>query len=131
MVIKTELCVYSEFRIYPGRGKKFVSKDGRVHYFISKKCASLFHKKTKPVKLSWTTAWRRFNKKIKVDDVSKRRTKRTTRIQKAIVGMSLDEIKRRRAEKPEERDKKMDAAKKEVKDRQKASQKQKQTTKAR
>ena len=104
MVIKTDLCVFSEFKIYPGRGKKFVSKDGRVHYFISKKCASLFHKKTKPVKLTWTTAWRRFNKKIKVEDVSKRRTKKTTRIQKAIVGMSLDEIKRRRAEKPEERD---------------------------
>ena len=33
--------------------------------------------------------------------------------------MSLDEIKRRRAEKPEEREKKMEQAKKEVKDRQK------------
>lgn len=49
----------------------------------------------------------------------KRRTRKTTRVQRAIVGVSLDEIKRRREEKPEERDKKMEQAKKEVKDRQK------------
>ena len=82
------------------------------------------------MKLTWTTAWRRFNKKIKVDDISKRRTKRTTRIQKAIVGMSLDEIKRRRAEKPEDRDKKIEVAKKEVKERQKQVQKSKQSVRA-
>jgi large subunit ribosomal protein L24e len=69
--------------------------------------------------LTWTQAWRRFNKKTKVDEISKRRTRKTTRVQKAIVGMSLDEIKRRRAEKPEEREKKLEQAKKEVKDRQK------------
>ncbi len=132
MVIKTEPCVFSENRIYPGRGKKFVSRDGKVHYFISKKCAALYHRKTKPVKLTWTQAWRRFNKKIKLEEINKRRTKKTTRVQKAIVGMSLDEIKRRRAEKPEEKDKKLDQAKKEVQDRQKKKQevKQKEKTKA-
>ena len=122
MVVKTEPCVYSEFRIYPGRGKKFVAKDGRTFYFINAKCAALFHQKIKAVKLTWTTAWRRFHKKIAIDEISKKRTKKTTRVQKAIVGLSLDEIKRRRAEKPEERDRKMEAAKKEVKDRQKKKQ---------
>lgn len=118
MVTKTDPCSFSEYRIYPGRGRKFAAKDGKVYYFISKKVASLFHQKKKAVKLTWTQAWRRFNKKIKVDEISKRRTKKTTRVQKAIVGMSLDEIKRRRAEKPEEREKKLEAAKKEVKQRQ-------------
>ena len=70
------------------------------------------------MKLTWTQAWRRHNKKIKVDEIHKRRTKRTTRVQKAIVGISLDEIKRRRNEKETERDKKMEEAKKEVKQRQ-------------
>ena len=119
MVIKTDPCNFTEYRIYPGRGRKFAGKDGKVHYFITTKAASLFHQRKKAVKLTWTQAWRRFNKKIKVDEITKRRTRKTTRVQKAIVGMSLDEIKRRRAEKPEEREKKMEAAKKEVKDRQK------------
>jgi len=119
MVTKTEPCVFSEYRIWPGRGKKFVAKDGRIFYFTSSKVASLFHQKKKAVKLTWTQAWRRFNKKIKVDEVSKRRTKKTTRVQKAIVGISLDEIKRRRAEKPEERDKKIEQQKKDVKDKHK------------
>ena len=119
MVTKTEPCVFSEYRIYPGKGKKFVAKDGKIYYFISAKTASLFHQKKKAVKLTWSQAWRRFNKKIKADEIIKRRTKKTTRVQKAIVGISLDEIKRRRAEKPEERDKKIDQQKKEVKDKQK------------
>jgi len=119
MVIKTEPCSFSEYRIYPGRGRKFAAKDGKVYYFISTKVKSLFHQKKKQVKITWTQAWRRFNKKTKVDEITKRRTRKTTRVQKAIVGISLDEIKRRRAEKPEERERKMEQAKKEVKDRQK------------
>lgn len=118
MVTKTDPCSFSEVRIYPGRGRKFAAKDGKIYYFISTKVASLFHQRKKAVKLTWTQAWRRFNKKIKVDEISKRRTRKTTRVQKAIVGMSLDEIMRRKNEKPEERDKKLTAAKKEVKDRQ-------------
>ena len=117
MVTKTEPCAFSEYRIYPGRGKKFVAKDGKTYYFISCKVASLFHQRKKAVKLTWTQAWRRFNKKIKADEISKRKTRKTTRVQKAIVGMSLDEIMRRKNEKPDEREKKLEAAKKEAKAR--------------
>jgi large subunit ribosomal protein L24e len=119
MVIKTEPCAFCEYRIYPGTGRKFAAKDGKVYYFVSNKVRSLFHQRKKAVKITWTQAWRRFNKKTKVEEGSKRRTRKTHRVQKAIVGMSLDEIKRRRAEKPEERERKMEQAKKEVKDRQK------------
>jgi large subunit ribosomal protein L24e len=119
MVTKTDPCAYSEFRIYPGKGCKWVARNGTVSFFISKKCYSLFSHRIKPVKLTWTHAWRRYNKKTKTDEHFRKRSRKTTRVQKAIVGMSLDEIKRRRAEKPEEREKKMEAAKKEVKDRQK------------
>jgi large subunit ribosomal protein L24e len=37
MVIKTELCSFSEWRIYPGHGIRFVAKDGRLSIFISQK----------------------------------------------------------------------------------------------
>ena len=117
MVTKTEKCSYTEYKIVPGRGSRFISKDGRTHYFISTKARSLFHQKIKPVKLTWTLAWRAFNKKIKVDDSHKKRTKKTARVQKAVVGMSLDEIKRRKAETREDRNKMAEDRDKKVKDR--------------
>merc|ERR1712038_2208529 len=41
MVTKTEKCSYTEYKIVPGRGSRFISKDGRTHYFISTKARSL------------------------------------------------------------------------------------------
>merc|ERR1712167_29396 len=117
MVVKTDPCAFSEMKIFPGRGTRFAAKDGRVHYFISSKARSLYHQKIKPVKLYWTQASRRFLKKVKIEDIQKRRTRKTTRVQKAVVGMSLDEIKRRRAEDAGTRDKNLEATKKELKDR--------------
>merc|ERR1712127_479347 len=117
MVIKTDPCAFTELKIYPGRGSKFAAKDGKVHFFISSKARSLYHQKIKPVKLTWTQASRRYNKKIKVEDIQKKRTKKTTRVQKAIVGMSLDGIKRKRAEDESTRDKALDATKKDLKAR--------------
>ena len=117
MVIKTDPCAFSELKIYPGRGSRFAAKDGKVHFFISSKTRSLFHQKIKPVKLTWTQASRRFDKKTKIDDIQKKRTRRTTRVQKAVVGMSLDEIKRKRTEDAAIRDKALESTKKELKDR--------------
>ena len=119
MVVKTEPCGFSEFKIYPGRGKKFVAKDGKVHFFISAKIASLFHQKKKPQKIKWTQFWRRAHKKLKSEETTKRRTRRTQRVQKAIVGMTLDEIKRRKNETKGDREKIREAAAKEVRDKKK------------
>ena len=117
MVTKTQKCSFTDYKIVPGVGSRFISKDGRTHYFISTKARSLYHQRIKPVKLTWTTAWRAFNKKIKVDDIQKKRSRKATRIQKAVVGMSIEEIRRRKAETREQRDANADAAAKEIKDR--------------
>ena len=117
MVIKTDPCAFTEMKIYPGRGSRFAGKDGKVHFFVSSKARSLFHQKIKPVKLTWTQASRRFNKKIKVEDIQKKRTRRTTRVQKAVVGMSLDEIRRKRTEDAASRDKALEASKKDIRER--------------
>merc|ERR1712194_93589 len=101
-----------------GRGQRFVAKDAKVHYFISKKARSLYHRKIKPVKLRWTQAWRRMNKKGKVDESGKKRTRKVQKFQKAIVGMSLDDIKKKKAQKPELRKAAQEAAAKEAKARQ-------------
>merc|ERR1719220_188743 len=118
MVIKTDLCAYTEYRIYPGHGQKFIAKDGKVSFFINAKVDSLFHQKIKPVKLRWTQAWRRMHKKGKVDETSKKRTRKVAKFQKAIVGMSLDDIKKKKAQRPELRQQAKDAAAKEAKARQ-------------
>ncbi|CAE8742638.1 unnamed protein product [Polarella glacialis] len=111
MVIKTDLCHYTEYRIYPGHGQKSVAKDGKVSFFISAKADSLFHQRIKPVKLRWTQAWRRMNKKGKTDENTKKRTRKAQKFQKAIVGMSLDDLKKKKAMKPELRQAKEAAAK--------------------
>eukprot|EP00425_Heterocapsa_triquetra_P000357 CAMPEP_0195055288 /NCGR_PEP_ID=MMETSP0448-20130528/3982_1 /TAXON_ID=66468 /ORGANISM="Heterocapsa triquestra, Strain CCMP 448" /LENGTH=119 /DNA_ID=CAMNT_0040084919 /DNA_START=65 /DNA_END=421 /DNA_ORIENTATION=+ len=118
MVIKTDLCVYTEYRIYPGRGQRYVARDGKTSLFITQKAESLFHQRIKPVKLRWTQAWRRMNKKGKVDEQAKKRTRKAAKFQKAIVGMSLDDIKKKKAEKPQLRAQAKEAAAKEAKARQ-------------
>merc|ERR1719327_853959 len=118
MVIKTDLCHYTEYRIFPGHGQKFVAKDGKVHFFISAKADSLFHQRIKAVKLRWTQAWRRMNKKGKTDEHAKKRSRKVQKFQKAIVGMSLDDIKKKKAMKPELRQQAKEAAAKEAKARQ-------------
>lgn len=115
MVIKTDPCVFSEMKIYPGHGIKFVSKDGKTHFFISAKTRCLYTQRTKPVKLTWTQAWRRMNKKVRIDEVQRKKTRKTTRITKAVVGMSLEEIKRRRTQTDAEKDAALAKTKEELK----------------
>ena len=69
MVIKTDSCVFTEMRIYPGRGSRFCAKDGKVFIFFGSKARTLWHQKIKPVKLTWSQASRRFNKKTKLVDI--------------------------------------------------------------
>merc|ERR1719267_523393 len=113
MVIKTDLCNYTEYRIYPGHGQKFVARDGKVSFFINAKVDSLFHQRIKPVKLRWTQAWRRMNKKGKVDEQAKKRTRKVQKFQKAIVGMTLGRHQKKESQKPELRQQAQEAAAKE------------------
>ena len=117
MVIRTELCAYTEYKVYPGRGRRFIAKDGKTHFFSTGKVSSLFHQKIKPVKLRWTQAWRRMNKKGNSDQSSKRKIRRAQKLQKAIVGMSLEDLKKKKAQKPALRQEAKDAAAKEAKSR--------------
>ncbi|CAE8627641.1 unnamed protein product, partial [Polarella glacialis] len=85
--------------------------DGKVSFFISAKADSLFHQRIKPVKLRWTQAWRRMNKKGKTEEGGKKKSRKAQKFQKAIVGMSLDDLKKKKAMKPELRQAKEAAAK--------------------
>ena len=116
MVIKQEACVYTEYKIYPGRGQRFVQRDGKLQFFFSAKVISLWKQKIKNTKLRWTQAWRRMNPfKRKTEDGQKKRTRKAQKFQKAIVGMSLDDLKKKKAAKPQMREEAKQAAAKEKK----------------
>ncbi|KAI9913790.1 hypothetical protein PsorP6_005286 [Peronosclerospora sorghi] len=126
MVIKTETCSFSEGRIYPGHGSRYIRRDGSAYVFINSKSKSLFLQRKKATKIVWTLGWRRMNKKLKVcggrkyciedpdvvltlllprqvEEVTRRRTRKSTKIQRAIVGVSVEDIRKKRNQKPEVR----------------------------
>lgn len=123
MVIATELCALSEYRIYPGNGKLFIRRDGKPIFFGSSKAQSLTMQRKKPAKLVWTQAWRRLNKKGLAETSLKKRARRSNKVARAVVGISLDDIRKRASQKPEVRTAQRDAALKEVKARKTATKK--------
>ena len=69
--------------------------DGRTHR------AHLL--KRNPRKVNWTVLYRRKHKKGQEEETSKKRTKRTTKFQRAVVGATLQDIMAKRNQKPEVR----------------------------
>lgn len=115
MVITTNTCFFTEYKIYPGRGIKFVTRDCKTHYFINRKVTELFKRKTKAVKLNWTQAWRRYFQKSKSEQAIKKRVQKKEKLEKAIEGLTLDTIQKM---KTTEEKTKLQTASKEIKERQ-------------
>jgi large subunit ribosomal protein L24e len=80
----------------------------------------MINQRKKPSKLVWTQAWRRLNKKGKDEGGGRKKSRRAVKAQRAIVGASIEDIKKRR-QTPKARSVATDAALKEVKDRKKAA----------
>jgi len=112
-----ELCALSEYRIYPGNGKLMIRRDGKPVFLGTSKAFSLTIQRKKPAKLVWTQAWRRLHKKGITETSLKKRSRRTNKVARAVVGISLDDIRKKAAQKPEFRTAQRDAALKEVKSR--------------
>ncbi|KAI5198454.1 hypothetical protein E4T39_06738 [Aureobasidium subglaciale] len=94
---------FSGQKIYPGKGKLYVRGDSKIFRFQNGKSESLFLQRKNPRKISWTVLYRRQHKKGISEEVAKKRTRRTVKNQRAIVGASLDVIKERRSQRPEAR----------------------------
>merc|ERR1712107_465730 len=100
---KLELCAFSGFKIYPGHGRTMVKADGKTYKFLSAKTQRAHDLRRNPRKVTWTVLYRRKHKKGIEEDVSKKRTKRTQKFQRAVVGASLNDILAKRNQKPEVR----------------------------
>jgi large subunit ribosomal protein L24e len=118
MVVKTETCAFTGVKIYPGHGRTYVRIDSRRFILGSSKGASSFLAKRNPRKLPWTSFYRRLHKKGTQEELSKKRNNRKkTAVAKAYVGASVDMLKAKRNQKPEQRLAAREAALREVKQR--------------
>ncbi|XP_074597097.1 ribosomal protein L24 [Brevipalpus obovatus] len=108
--MKLELCSYSGYKIYPGHGKKMVKADGKVFTFLNSKCEASHLMKRNSRKVTWTVLYRRKHRKGIEEETQKKKTRRTTKFQRAFVGASLTDIMAKRNMKPEVRKAQRDQA---------------------
>lgn len=118
--MKLELDSFSGTRIYPGRGRLFVRGDSKIFRFFSSKSNSLFDQRKNPRRIAWTVLYRRMHKKGHLEENSRRRNRRVVKGQRGIVGLSLDQLKEKRAVRPEVRKAERDAAVAKAKESKKA-----------
>lgn len=101
-----------------------IRRDGKPIWLGTSKAHSLTIQRKKAAKLVWTQAWRRLHKKGLSETATKKRTRRANKVQRAVVGASLEDIKKKASEKNSVRTAAREAALKEMKQR-KASNKAK------
>lgn len=98
-----------------------IRRDGKPLWLGSSKAYSLTIQRKKAAKLVWTQAWRRLHKKGITETTTKKRTRRTGKVQRAVVGASLEDIKKKAAQKGEIRSQAKESALKELKARKAAN----------
>ena len=119
--MKIDLCVYSGYKIYPGHGRTLVKADGKSYKFLSSRTHKAHMLKRNPRKISWTVLYRRKHKKGLEEDVTKKRTRRAQKFQRAVVGATLQDIMAKRNQKPEVRKAQREQAVRAAKDQKKAT----------
>lgn len=119
--MKVEIDNFSGAKIYPGRGKLFIRGDSKIFRFFNSKSASLFAQRKNPRQIAWTTLYRRHHRKGQVEEVTKRKSRKTQKVQRAVVGASLDLIKERKTMSPELRKAEREAAISKAKEQKKAA----------
>merc|ERR1712141_858887 len=102
-VMKIELCSYSGYKIYPGRGRTLIKQDGKTYKFLDGRSHKAHLLKRNPRKTTWTVLYRRKHRKGIEEEVSKKRTKRTQKFQRAVVGATLQDILAKRNQNPDVR----------------------------
>merc|ERR1712139_302948 len=88
-IMKISLCHYSGYKIHPGHGKTMVRVDGKVYHFLDSKCERAHLMKRNPRNTTWTVLYRRKHKKGQEEEQAKKKTRKTQKFQRAIVGASL------------------------------------------
>merc|ERR1712093_910870 len=97
MVIKTETCSYSGFKIWPGRGKTYVRIDQKSFRFGDGKAEACHLMNRRNLTTRWTAHYRRINKKgISAEEA----TKKSTAVRRDITGLNMELIAKAKAGRP-------------------------------
>merc|ERR1712156_302620 len=102
-----------------GRGRTLVKQDGKVYKFLDGRTMKANLLKRNPRKVTWTVLYRRKHKKGIEEEAAKKRTKRTQKFQRAVVGATLQDIMPKRNQKPEVRKAQREQAVRAAKDQKK------------
>lgn len=88
--------------MYPGKGRRFVTKSGQLIVLAGSKVRGLRQSGKKPAKLVWTQAWRRMHKKLNVEQAGRRRARKVvkTTVVRNTVGMDVNLVRRGGASPP-------------------------------
>ncbi|KAJ3554002.1 hypothetical protein NM688_g3325 [Phlebia brevispora] len=127
--MKVEIDSFSGFRIYPSKGRLFVRGDSKIFRFSTSKNESLFLQRKNPRKIAWTQVYRRMHKKGITEEVAKKRSRKTVKHQRGIVGADLATIQARRAQTAQVRLAQRTAAIQKAKAEKKAKEEKKEKTK--
>ena len=94
--MRKDECEFSSFIMHPGTGRRYVPfaflSTKPVLPFARPKCLAYFKRKTNPRTIPWTRTFRRLHKKAASETVARRRTHKTSRVARAIVGAELSYI---------------------------------------
>ncbi|CAG2173929.1 unnamed protein product [Oppiella nova] len=102
-----------------------VKADGKVFIFLNAKAEAAHLMRRNPRKITWTVLYRRKHRKGIEEELTKKRTRRTAKFQRAIVGASLNDILAKRNMKPEVRKAQREQAIRAAKEKQRAAKSQK------
>ena len=110
-MVKQEICTFSQLRIPTGKGKKYARVDGKVATFLTKKCETHFKAKRNPRLYRWGAIFRKKREKQQKDNKkAKKIVVKTTAVSRGIAGITMDELLKKKNEKPEVRKAKQEAA---------------------
>ena len=119
--MKIHTCSFSGFRIYPGRGVRFVRGDAHTFVFFSKKSQHQFMVRRNPRDCAWTTLFRQQRRKGTHEEVVKKNKRRVQKVEKGLAGLSVEELRSRRNQSTDVRAAARQAAIQMMKDRMKAA----------
>eukprot|EP01122_Echinamoeba_exundans_P014934 TRINITY_DN6894_c1_g1_i1.p1 TRINITY_DN6894_c1_g1~~TRINITY_DN6894_c1_g1_i1.p1 ORF type:complete len:156 (+),score=65.00 TRINITY_DN6894_c1_g1_i1:103-570(+) len=120
--MKTELCSFSFLKIYPGHGIRYIQSVSttKTLVFLNSKSKQYYLQKQKAAKFHWTVVYRKLHKKGQTEQATRKRARRVQRVARSIEGTTLDVLKKKKNQKPEERQAAREAALKELKKRKEA-----------
>ncbi|KAF8310477.1 hypothetical protein DL93DRAFT_2084479 [Clavulina sp. PMI_390] len=96
--MKVEIDSFSHYKIYPSKGRLFVRGDSKVFRFSGHKSERLFLQRKNPRKIAWTVLYRRMHKKGLSEEVAKKRSRKTVKHQRGIVGADMASIMAKRSQ---------------------------------